>query len=167
MSVKWMMCVFFAFVVILVGAIFLAQWALENAGKSKYHKANNNGKHLAQVICVIVFGLSYWGYFYEWWLFFVYLIPLYLAFIIDDRIACPKIKWTNLSIGELIMYATITAFIALVFYIIFQIWWFFLGDDYFNDGLFTLSKTPGELILNSVILFSIIIYIASFFFMKD
>lgn len=167
MSLKWMMCVFFAFVVILVGAIFLAQWALENANEYKWNKETNNGKHLAQVICVIAFGLSYWSYFYAWWLFFVYSIPLTLIFINNETISNIDIKWTNLSLGDLAVYIIVTVFIALVFYILFQIWWFFLGDDYFNDGLFTLSKTPGELILNSVILFSIIIYIASFFFMKD
>ena len=114
---------------------------------------------------ILAFSLGFASYFFSWWLFFVYGF-LASCFALPKNGEETYMPWTNIEIKEFGFFTCISAAIAIVPYALFQVWWFFLGDDYFNGGLFALAETPSELFCYTIMLLVAILYFASFFILK-
>lgn len=124
-----------------------------------------NSRTLGWVCCLPVAIIAFVSYFYSWMFIFAYIVFFMLPLAISDD-SRQNIEGTATDYVELSLYAFGTAILAIIPYMLFQVWWFLLGDDYFNGGLFALAETPSELFCYTIMLLVIILYFASFFILK-
>lgn len=148
--------------VVLVSVIYAYS---KTDDKQIYISDFDTSKGISVISCLIAAILGFASYFCTWLLAFAYLVLVFLMHTTSENY-CSYIKGTEINVWSLLTDMFLSAFSAIIPYALFQVWWFFIGDDYFNGGLFALAQTPAELFWSTIMFLVIVLYFLSFFILK-